>query len=86
MQFECGKNESNKGVTRCVSMAPIYHLYTTGWKGDEVFIGSFSSIEKARFHGIERMLLYRRTWVELDEIDNPVGEQNIVWETNSSVN
>jgi hypothetical protein len=26
------------------------------------------------------MCLHRRTWVELDQLDDPVEEQNIVWE------
>jgi hypothetical protein len=60
-------------------MAPVYHLWTIGWQADEIFIGSFSSLEKAKFHALERMCLHRNTWVELDETDDPVDEQNIVW-------
>jgi hypothetical protein len=59
---------------------PVYHLYTIGWKGDDIFIGSFSTLEKAQVHGTERMCLRRRAWVELDVIDDPVDERNIVWE------
>lgn len=61
-------------------MAPVYQLFTIGWKGDDIFIGSFSTLEKAQTHAVERMCLPRRTWVELDEIDDPVDAQNIVWE------
>jgi hypothetical protein len=60
-------------------MAPVYHLFTIGWKGDEIFIGTFTTIEKAK-NRAEQMCLRRRTWVELDELDDPVDEQNIVWE------
>lgn len=60
-------------------MTSVYLLYTTGWKGDDVFIGCFSTLEKALAR-VERMCLHRRTWVELDQIDDLVDEQNIVWE------
>ena len=60
---------------------PVYHLYTIGYKGDAVFIGSFSTLENAQKR-VEQMCLHRRTWVELDAIDEPVDEQNIVWEIN----
>jgi hypothetical protein len=60
-------------------MAPVYQLYTIGWKGDDIFIGSFSTLEKA-YERVGRMCLKRRTWIELDEIDDPVDEQNIVWQ------
>jgi hypothetical protein len=59
---------------------PVYQLYTIGWKGDEIFIGSFSTLENAQKR-VEQMCLRRRTWVELDVIDDPVDKQNIVWET-----
>lgn len=66
-------------------MAPVYHLWTIGWKGDEIFIGSFSTLEKAKFHGLERMCLHRETWIELDRIDDPVDEQNIVWKMEDTI-
>ena len=59
----------------------VYQLFTIGWKGDDIFIGSFSTLENAQKQA-EKMCLHRRTWVELDEIDDPVDEQNIVWEKN----
>ena len=59
----------------------IYQLYTIGWNDAEVFIGSFSTLEKAQARVIQ-MCLHRRTWVELDEIDKPAEERNIVWECN----
>ena len=64
---------------RKLMATPVYHLYTIGWKGDDIFIGSFSTLENAYKH-FEQMCLRRRTWIELDVIDNPVDEQNIVWE------
>jgi hypothetical protein len=45
-----------------------------------IFIGSFSTLEKAQDQA-KLMCLHRETWVELDEIDDPVVEQNIVWKT-----
>jgi hypothetical protein len=62
-------------------MAAAYHLFTIGYKGDDIFIGSFSTLENAQKR-VEEMCLHRRTWVELDEIDAPVERQNIVWEKN----
>ena len=29
-------------------MAPVYQLYTIGWKGDDIFIGTFTTLENAR--------------------------------------
>lgn len=60
-------------------MSPVYQLYTIGWKGDEIFIGTFSTLDAAT-ERVEQMCLCRRTWVELDELDDPVDEHNIVWE------
>lgn len=60
-------------------MAPIYQLFTIGWKGDDIFIGTFTTLENAQKR-VEQMCLHRRTWVELDELDDPVDEQNIIWE------
>lgn len=59
-------------------MAPIYQLYTIGWKGDDILIGTFTTLEKAQKRA-ERMRLQRRTWVDLDFVDEPVDEQNTVW-------
>ena len=65
-------------------MAPVHHLYTIGFKGEEIFIGSFSTLENAQ-KWAEQMRLRRRTWVELDEIDEPVSEQNIVWDLETAI-
>jgi len=59
----------------------VYQLFTIGWKGDDTFIGSFSTLENAQKQA-EQMRLHRRTWVELDVLDDTVDEQNIVWEKN----
>ena len=59
-------------------MAPVYQLYTIGWKGDDIFIGTFTTLEKAQKRA-EQMCLQRRTWVDLDFVDEPVDEQNTVW-------
>jgi hypothetical protein len=56
----------------------VYQLFTIGWKGDDIFIGSFSTLEKAQKRS-EQMRLSRRTWVDLDVMDAPVDEQNTVW-------
>jgi len=61
----------------------VYQLFTIGWKGDDIFIGSFSTLENAQKR-VEQMRLQRRTWVELDEIDAPVDRQNTVWEKNTN--
>jgi hypothetical protein len=63
------------GITKS---KPIYHLFTTGYSGDEIFIGSFSTLEKA-IGRAQVMCLHRHTWVDLDQVDDPVGEQNTVW-------
>ncbi|BAT22240.1 hypothetical protein AR679_gp214 [Yellowstone lake phycodnavirus 1] len=63
------------GITKS---KPVYHLFTTGYAGNDIFIGGFSTREKA----IERaqgMCLRRHTWVDLDQIDTPVDVQNTVW-------
>lgn len=59
----------------------VYQLFTIGHKGDDIFIGTFTTLENAQKR-VEQMCLHRRTWVELDEIDAPVDRQNIVWEKN----
>jgi len=65
-------------------MAPIYQLFTIGWKGDDIFIGTFSTLDAA-IERVEQMRLKRRTWVELDELDAPVERQNTVWVINEQV-
>lgn len=65
-------------------MAPVYQLFTIGWKGDDIFIGSFSTLDKAKEQA-EQMCLHRRTWVELDFVDAPVERQNTVWCINDTV-
>ena len=60
-------------------MSPVYQLFTIGWKGDDTFVGTFSTLDAA-IERVEQMRLHRRTWVELDQLDDPVDEQNIVWE------
>jgi len=65
-------------------MSPVYQLFTTGWKGDNIFIGTFSTLDAA-MERVEQMHLYKRTWVELDQLDDPVEEHNIVWETPGSL-
>ena len=62
----------------------VYQLFTTGWKGDAIFIGSFTTLEKAKERA-ELMRLHRRTWVELDHLDEPVDRQNTVWAINETV-
>ena len=65
-------------------MAPIYQLFTIGWKGDDIFIGTFSTLDAAKAR-VEQMCLKRRTWVELDQLDAPVERQNTVWVINEQV-
>lgn len=60
-------------------MSPVYQLFSIGWKGDDIFIGTFSTLDAAT-ECVEQMRLRRRTWVELDKLDDPVDEPNIVWE------
>ena len=60
-------------------MSPVYQLFTIGLKGDDIFIGTFSTLDAAT-ERVEQMCLCMRTWVELDELDDPVDEHNIVWE------
>ena len=60
-------------------MSPVYQLFTIGWKSDDIFIGTFSTLAAATERA-EQMRLRRRTWVELDELDDPVEGPNIVWE------
>jgi hypothetical protein len=62
----------------------VYQLFTTGWKGDAIFIGSFTTLEKAK-ERVELMFLRGRTWVELDHLDEPVVRQNTVWAINENV-
>jgi hypothetical protein len=57
---------------------PIYHLFTIGHSENEIFIGSFSTLEKA-IGRAQAMCLHRHTWVDLDQVDTPVEEQNTVW-------
>jgi hypothetical protein len=64
-----------------MSNTPVYQLFTEGHHGHEVFIGTFSNIEAAQKR-VEKMLLHRHTWIELDFVDNPVEDQNIIWKTN----
>jgi hypothetical protein len=65
-------------------MSPVYQLFTIGWKGDDIFVGTFSTLDAA-IERVEQMRLHRRTWVELDQLDDPVDEQNIVWAINDTV-
>jgi hypothetical protein len=60
-------------------MSPVYQLFTIGWKGDAIFIGTFSTLDAA-MERVEKMHMCTRTWVELDQLDDPVDEHNIVWE------
>jgi len=59
-------------------MAQVYQLFVTGWKGDDIFIGSFSTLEKAQERA-RAMGLFRGAHVDLDVMDAPVDEQNTVW-------
>ena len=70
-----------------MSSTPVYQLFTTGNHGHEVFFGTFSTLEKAKKR-VEEMSLRRRTWIELDFVDNPVEEENIIWQSikNESAN
>ena len=79
-----GANKCNKCLFEWWAKAsarchPMYQLFTIGWKGDDIFIGTFTTLENAQKR-VEQMCLRRRTWVELDQLDDPVDEQNIVWE------
>ena len=65
-------------------MSAIYQLFTIGWKGDKIFIGTFSTLDAA-MERVEQMCLKRRTWVELDQLDAPVERQNTVWVINENV-
>jgi hypothetical protein len=56
----------------------VYHLFVTGWKGDDIFIGSFSTLEKAQEHA-QSMGLFNGAHVDIDVMDAPVDEQNTVW-------
>lgn len=58
---------------------PVYHLFAIGYEGHEVFIGSFSTLEKALEHE-KKMHLHRRRWVLCDDMNTPSDEDNIVWE------
>jgi len=58
-------------------MAAVYQLYTMGNHGHEVFMGTFSSLEEAK----KRVLHLRNTWIELDFVDQPVEDQNIIWQS-----
>jgi len=60
-------------------MPAVYQLYTMDNHGHEVFIGTFSSLEKA-LKRVEEMVL-RKTWIELDFVDQPVEDQNIIWQS-----
>jgi len=59
-------------------MAQVYHLFVTGWKGDDIFIGSFSTLENAQARA-NAMGLANGAHVDLDVMDAPVDEQNTVW-------
>ena len=59
-------------------MERVYHLFVTGWKGDDLFIGSFSTLEKAQERA-KCMGLANGAHVDLDVMDAPVDEQNTVW-------
>ena len=56
----------------------VYHLFVTGWKGDDIFIGSFSTLEKAQERA-KAMGRFNGAHVDLDVMDAPVDEQNTVW-------
>jgi hypothetical protein len=60
---------------------PVYQLYTTGDYGHPVFIGTFSNIEAAKKRVDQMMLHTRKTWIELDFVDQPVEDQNIIWQS-----
>jgi hypothetical protein len=62
----------------CTSSKAVYYLFVTDWKGDDIFIGSFSTIEKARGRALS-MGLTRGAHVDLDVIDAPVDKQKTVW-------
>ena len=62
----------------CIPSKTVYHLFVTGWKGDDIFIGSFSTLEKAQARA-NAMGLANGARVDLDVMDAPVDEQNTVW-------
>lgn len=62
----------------CTFSKTVYHLFVTGWKGDDIFVGSFSTLEKAQKRA-KSMALVRGAHVDLDVIDAPVDEQKTVW-------
>jgi hypothetical protein len=57
---------------------PVYQLYTMDNK-HAVFFGTFSSLEKAKKRVDQLMLHLRISWIELDFIDQPVEDLNIIW-------
>jgi hypothetical protein len=63
----------------------IYDLFTIGYAGDVICVGSFSSLENAKKR-FTAMSLRQHTWVDRDIIDNPVELVDRIWETNISVN
>lgn len=64
-------------------MPAVYQLYTMDNKNSHaVFFGTFSSLEMAKKRVDQLMLHLRKTWIELDFVDNPVEDQNIIWSIN----
>jgi hypothetical protein len=57
-----------------------------GDHGLEVFCGTFSSLDEAKNRVYTKMLHLRSSWIELDFIDNPVEDQNIIWKSNLCIN
>ena len=62
----------------CVHSKTVYHLFVTGWKGDDIFIGSFSTLEKAQ-NRAKSMGLMRGGHVDIDFMDAPNADQKTVW-------
>jgi len=62
-----------------MSNTPVYQLFTKGYHGHDVFIGTFSNIDSAKKQ-VDEMCLHRHTWIELDFVDQPLEETNIIWE------
>ena len=58
----------------------IYQLYTTdNINGSPVLSGTFSSLENALKYVDEMKMKLRKSWVEIDFMDEPSDDQNIVW-------
>jgi len=66
------------GACTYTTLKRVYHLFVTGYEGDDIFIGSFSTLAKAQAHA-NAMGLTNGAHIDIDSMDAPSENQVTVW-------